>query len=149
MSDARINCERIPLGEPDDYKPCIAKLPSGELLLTTFHQHKRDGDNVMEQTLLFRSPDAGRTWTGPQPLGVRAIIRTETDDGFEFDFAHDRIMLDTKTPVGTPQGGGFGLTVQLDDGKLVTSYSLVAAHRANRRDRLQRIRLGTPLTALS
>ena len=31
------------------------------------------------------------------PLGVRAILGTETDDGFEFDFAHDRIMLDTKT----------------------------------------------------
>ncbi|MDA1052888.1 MAG: hypothetical protein O3C40_20745 [Planctomycetota bacterium] len=57
------------------------------------------------------------------PLGVRAIVGTETDDGFEFDFAHDRIMLDTKTPVGQPQGGGFGPTVQLDDGTLVTSYS--------------------------
>lgn len=62
--------ERIPLGEADDYKPCIAKLPSGELLLTAFHQHKRDGNKVMEQTLLFRSPDGGRTWTGPQPLDL-------------------------------------------------------------------------------
>ena len=33
------------------------------------------------------------------------------------------IMLDTKTPVGTYLGGGFGPTVQLDDVKLVTSYS--------------------------
>ena len=57
------------------------------------------------------------------PLGVRAIIGAETDDGFDFDFAHDRIMLDTKTPVGKPQGGGFGPTVQLDDGTLVTSCS--------------------------
>ena len=24
----------------------------------------------MEQTLLFRSPDGGRTWTGPQPLDL-------------------------------------------------------------------------------
>ncbi|MDA0591235.1 MAG: hypothetical protein O3C17_24910, partial [Planctomycetota bacterium] len=61
------------------------------------------------------------------PLGVRAIIGTETDDGFEFDFSHDRIMLDAKTPIGTPQGGGFGPTVQLDDGKLVTSYSYRSA----------------------
>ncbi|GDY10072.1 hypothetical protein LBMAG52_35580 [Planctomycetia bacterium] len=332
----KLIAERIPLGEADDYKPCIAKLPSGELLLTAFHQHKRDGNKVMEQTLLFRSPDGGRTWTGPQPLGllgrepyltvlkngtvfitghllaqdvrnewgyttgflhrstdggrtwqstrvesehvkpnasnhttrnvlemsdgslllgvdydggggpyfvwrstdggqtwdksqrceprdfksqygffggetwlwqarsgkvwalvrvdsnelpikdrpikagndqadhfilfssadagktfdrirdfgdygemymsllrlhdkrllltftvrdlkpplgVRALIGTETDDGFEFDFAHDRIQLDTKTPVGKPQGGGFGPSVQLDDGTLVTSYS--------------------------
>ena len=62
------SCERISLGQPDDYKPCIARLPSGELLLTAFHQSKRDGGKVMEQTLLFRSTDGGRTWTDPQPL---------------------------------------------------------------------------------
>jgi len=56
------------------------------------------------------------------PLGVRAIIGTETDDGFDFDFEHDRIMLDTKTG-SRFQGSGFGPTVQLDDGTLVTSYS--------------------------
>ena len=329
-------CHRIALGEPDDYKPCIARLPSGELLLTAFHQHKRDGNKVMEQTQLFRSPDGGKTWSqaekldllgrepyltvlkdgtvfitghlladdvrnewgytcgflhrstdggrtwqstrieseeikpkasnhttrnvleladgtlllgvdydgggGPYfvwrssdggqtwdksqkcepkdfksqygffggetwlwqarsgkvwalvrvdsnelpirdrpiqagndqadhfilfsssdgaktfdrirdfgdygemymsllrlqhqrllltftvrdlkpPLGVRAIIGTESEDGFEFDFAHDRLQLDTKTPVGKYQGGGFGPTVQLDDGTMVTSYS--------------------------
>ena len=37
----KLVCERISLGEADDYKPCIAQLPSGELLLTAFHQHKR------------------------------------------------------------------------------------------------------------
>jgi hypothetical protein len=328
--------ERIPLGESDDYKPCIVRLPSGELLLTAFHQHKRDGDKVLEQTLLFRSKDGGRSWSPPEkldllgresyltilkngtifitghllaqdvrnewgyttgflhrstdggrkwqstrieseqikpkasnhtsrnvletldgslllgvdydggggpyfiwrstdggqtwdkrqrceprdflsqygffggetwlwqarsgkvwalarvdsnelpikhgsinaqndqadhfilfssadggktfdrvgdfgdygemymsllrladkrllltftvrelnlPLGVRALIGVEADDGFEFDFHHDRILIDTKTPVGQPQGGGFGPTVQLDDGTLVTSYS--------------------------
>jgi len=281
LTTDKLVSERIPLGEADDYKPCIAQLPSGELLLTAFHQHKRDGNKVLEQTLLFRSPDGGRTWTGPQsldllgrepyltvlrngtvfitghllandvrnewgyttgflhrstdggqtwdktqkceprdfksqygffggetwlwqarsgnvwalvrvdsnelpikdrpikagndqadhfilfssadhgktfdrirdigdygemylsllrlqdkrllltftvrdlkpPLGVRAILGSETDDGFEFDFAHDRIMLDTRTPIGKPQGGGFGPTVQLADGTLVTSYS--------------------------
>ncbi len=336
LSHAAIPCERVALGEPDDYKPCIAKLPDGELILTAFHQHKRDGNRVMEQTLLFRSSDGGKTWStsekpdllgrepyltvlpngtifitghllaqdvrnewgytcgflhrstdrgktwetvrietegikpnasnhstrnvlrladgtlilgvdydgggGPfliwrstdngrtwdktqrcepkdfssqygffggetwlwqsksgkvwalvrvdsnelpirdrpikagndqadhfilfsssdrgrsfdrirdfgdygemymsllrlrdqrllltftvrdlnPPLGVRALIGTETDDGFEFDFAHDRIMLDTRTPIGKYQGGGFGPTVQLDDNTLVTSYS--------------------------
>src|SRR5262245_56937586 len=34
LSADRIECERIALGEPDDYKPCIALLPGGELLLT-------------------------------------------------------------------------------------------------------------------
>ena len=331
-----VACERIPLGEPDDYKPCIARLPSGELLLTAFHQHKKDGERVLEQSLLFRSSDGGKTWSDPRPLyllgrepyltvlkngtvfitghllandvrnewgyttgfvhrsvdggeswqstrvesegvkpgagnhtsrnvlelddgsllvgadydggggpytawrstdggetwdktqatsprdfksiygffggeawlwqarsgkvwalvrvdsnelpikdrpivakhdqvdhfilfssadrgrtfdrigdfgdygemymsllrlkdkrllltftvrdlhpplGVRALFGVETDDGFEFDFAHDRLMLDTKTPVGKFQGGGFGPTVQLADGTLVTSYS--------------------------
>jgi hypothetical protein len=56
------------------------------------------------------------------PLGVRAIPGVETDDGFQFDFAYDRIMLDTKTG-SRYQGGGFGPTVQLDDGTLVTSCS--------------------------
>jgi hypothetical protein len=57
------------------------------------------------------------------PLGVRAIPGVETDDGFEFDFEHDRVMIDTRTPVGKSQGGGFGPTVQLQDETLVTSYS--------------------------
>ncbi len=65
-----IACERIPLGEPDDYKACIARLPDGELLLTTFRQHKREGDKVMEQGLLFRSRDGGKTWSEPEQLDL-------------------------------------------------------------------------------
>jgi len=57
------------------------------------------------------------------PLGLRAVLGTETDDGFEFDFTQDLIMIDTKTPEGLNSGGGFGRTIQLDDGVLVTSYS--------------------------
>ena len=57
------------------------------------------------------------------PLGVRAILGKETANGFEFDFEHDRLMLDVKTPIGKPSGGGFGRSVQLEDGTLVTSYS--------------------------
>ena len=50
-----IECERIAVGKPDDYKPCIASLPSGELLLTAFHQYKKENGKVLEQNLLFRS----------------------------------------------------------------------------------------------
>ena len=66
------------------------------------------------------------------PLGLRAIPGVETEDGFQFDFAHDRVMLDTRTPLrfrnyegaaNPGSGGGFGPTVQLDDGALVSSYS--------------------------
>jgi hypothetical protein len=70
LSDVAIPCERVALGEPDDYKPCIARLPNGELLLTAFHQHKRDGNKVLEQTLLFRSKDGGRTWSAPEKLAL-------------------------------------------------------------------------------
>ena len=57
------------------------------------------------------------------PLGVRAILGRETEDGFDFDFEHDLLMLDTKTPVGMRSGGGFGPTLRLGDGTLITSYT--------------------------
>lgn len=57
------------------------------------------------------------------PLGVRAVLGRETQDGFDFDLKHDQIMIDTKTPVGVSSGGGFGPTVRLADGTLVTSYT--------------------------
>ena len=57
------------------------------------------------------------------PLGVRAVLGKETPDGMAFDFQHDRFMLDVKTPIDKPSGGGFGRTVQLEDGTLVTSTS--------------------------
>ena len=57
------------------------------------------------------------------PLGVHAVFGRETDDGFEFDFEHDRLVLDAQTPINIDSGGGFGPTVQLDDGTLVTAYS--------------------------
>ena len=57
----KLDCERIPLGEPDDYKPCIAQLPDGELLLTAFHQHKRDGTRFWSR----RCCSARRTAAGP------------------------------------------------------------------------------------
>jgi len=111
-----------------------------------------------ERLLLFRSTDSGRNWRmedlgsyygemypallrlddgrllmtftlraavapNVRPLGVRCVVGRETDDGFQFDFRHDRIMLDTKTPDDSISGGGFGPTVQLDDGTLVTAFS--------------------------
>lgn len=57
------------------------------------------------------------------PLGVQAVLGTESDDGFRFDFEHDRLVLDEKTPPERDSGGGFGPTVQLEDGALITAYS--------------------------
>ena len=57
------------------------------------------------------------------PLGVRGALGVESADGFQFDLKQDRIMIDTKTPEGVASGGGFGPTVRLADGTLVTSYT--------------------------
>ena len=57
------------------------------------------------------------------PLGVRALVGTETDDGFEFDSERDVIIIDGQTPPNQPSGGGFGNTIQLDHGGLLTPYS--------------------------
>lgn len=83
-------CQRIVLGEPDDYKPCVAQLPGGELLLSCFHQHKREGNKVLEQTLLFRSKDGGRTWSGPKKLDLlgREPYLTVLRDGTVFLTGH-------------------------------------------------------------
>ena len=62
------------------------------------------------------------------PLGVQAVLGEETTDGFVFDFDHDRLVIDGKTPVDQISGGGFGNTVQLADGGLVTAYSYRGSH---------------------
>jgi hypothetical protein len=58
-----------------------------------------------------------------QPLGVRAVLGEEMDDGFRFEMKHDLMMIDTRTPAGVSSGGGFGPTVRLADGTLVTAYT--------------------------
>lgn len=57
------------------------------------------------------------------PLGVQAVLGRETPAGFQFDFQSDRMVIDRATPVGAISGGGFGNTVQLQDGSLMTAYS--------------------------
>lgn len=85
-----IDCERIAVGEADDYKPSLARLPSGELLLAAFHQDKRPGNKVRERVLLFRSRDGGRSWSGPgQPdLLGREPYLTALPDGTLFLTGH-------------------------------------------------------------
>jgi hypothetical protein len=85
-----IPCQRIPLGEPGDYKPCIARLPDGELLVTAFHQYMKDGGKVLEQTLLFRSADGGNTWSKPEALDLlgREPYLTVIKDGTIFMTGH-------------------------------------------------------------
>ncbi len=61
---ARIPCSRIALGKKGDYKPCIARLPDGELLIVAFDaSHVKIGDGFREDMLLWRSTDEGHTWS--------------------------------------------------------------------------------------
>lgn len=86
----KLTCQCIPLGEADDYKPCIAQLPSGELLLTAFHQHQREDKKVFEQNLLFRSQDGGKTWSASEKLDLlgREPYLTVLKDGTLFITGH-------------------------------------------------------------
>ena len=89
--------------------PALLRLKDGRLLLTF--------------TLRTAVPPNNK------PLGVRCIVGRETDDSFDFDFRHDRIMISAKTPPDSLSGGGFGPTVQLDDGTLLTAYSYAGPGR--------------------
>ena len=90
----------LPLGSVcGEMYPAILRLGEGRLLLTF--------------TVRAQRP----------PLGVHAVLGRETPDGFQFDFKHDHVVIDAKTPVDMKSGGGFGPTVRLQDGTLATAYS--------------------------
>ena len=81
--------ERIPIGIPEDYKPCIARLPGGELLLVAFHA-PRQGGVPEEYAFLYRSGDGGRTWSRRRRLEVlgREPYLSVTSDGTIFVSTH-------------------------------------------------------------
>ncbi len=89
-----------PRGDFGDYGqmyPRVIKLRSSRLLMT-----------YTQRDLFF-------------PLGLRA--RLGGDDGETWNFDHDQIVLEGRTPWGMRSGGGFGNTVELQDGRLVSCYS--------------------------
>jgi BNR repeat-like domain len=57
------------------------------------------------------------------PLGLQAVLGVEQASGFSLNFATDRLLLDEVAPAGDGHGGGFGNTVRLPGGQLVTAYS--------------------------
>ena len=87
------------LGTYGEMYPSIIKLQDGRLLLTY----------------------TVRNWN--PSLGVRAVPGYEDDDGLQFDLERDRVVIEARTPAGVASGGGFGNTVQLADGMLVTPYT--------------------------
>ena len=56
-------------------------------------------------------------------LGVQAVLGTVTSTSYALNFNGDVVLLDTQTPANQASGGGFGNTVQVADGTLVTAYS--------------------------
>lgn len=82
--------ERTPFGVPDDYKPCVVHLGAGELLAVAFHQHRLEGKALREDMLLFRSKDAGHTWSDAEPLGLlgREPYFSQLQDGTLFLTTH-------------------------------------------------------------
>ncbi|HTI51278.1 MAG TPA: sialidase family protein [Planctomycetaceae bacterium] len=87
---AKIPVERSAIGVDDDYKPCVVRLTSGELLVVAFHQHKLEGKQVREDMLMFRSTDNGKTWSDavtPDLLG-REPYFSQLEDGTLFLTVH-------------------------------------------------------------
>ena len=69
IGKTQLDSERVPIGIPEDYKPCIARLPGGELLLVAFHA-PRKGGVPEEYAFLYRSEDGGRNWSRRRRLEV-------------------------------------------------------------------------------
>ena len=60
--------------------------------------------------------------TDGHALGLRAIV--SGDNGETWDFKHDRLIVDDQNqPPGRSSGGGYGNTVQVANGSLVSVYS--------------------------
>jgi hypothetical protein len=66
------------------------------------------------------------------PLGVQAVLGVERPSGFSLNFATDRLILDETAAPGEPRGAGFGNTVRLPGGQLLTAYSYQGASGATR-----------------
>ena len=110
------------------------------------------GDDEIDRTLVSKSTDGGMTWGDfvdcsgygqhyarvtrladgrrlmtftqraiNEPLGLRVLL--SYDDGRTWDFDSDHVILDENTPSGYTSGGGYGNTIQLPDGSLISCYS--------------------------
>ena len=90
-------------GDYGQHYPRVLKLRDGRLLMT-FTQR-------------------GMTY----PLGLRGMI--SYDDGENWEFDADQLVIEGFSPWGGDSGGGFGNTVQLTDGTLVSCYSYTEASR--------------------
>ncbi len=83
-----------------------------------------DVPGVTEKSWTHASRNVLELQDGTLILGVSAgRVRDRKTGRFCFDFKSDRLVLDEKTPTDKPSGGGFGNTVQLPGGQLVSAYT--------------------------
>ena len=82
---SRIPAQRMPVGRDDDYKPSLALLPDGELVMVAF---RKTGDvqagTHHEVTKLWRSGNTGRSWSEAvvlEDVVGRENFLTVTSDG--------------------------------------------------------------------
>ena len=110
-----------PRGDFGDYGqmyPRVIKLRNGRLLMT-----------YTQRDLFY-------------PLGLRAHLGG--DDGETWNLDRDQIVIEGLTPWGMASGGGFGNTVELDDGQLVSCYSYLGPDAG---PRVEVVRWGMPTSA--
>ena len=127
-------------------------LPSPMAFMNDGRRDLGKGNDNNDRTMWTRSTDGGRTWSQVSdfsdygqmyprvirlhdgrllmtltqravfdPLGLRAIV--SYDDGETWGVHDDHLIIEAFTPWGLASGGGFGNTVQLADGTLVSCYS--------------------------
>ena len=85
LDSAEIAATRVPLGIPNDYKPFVTRLKSGDLLVVAFCFGPIEGvDGYAERAVFWRSHDGGKTW-GPREerldIQGREFGLTTLDDG--------------------------------------------------------------------
>jgi hypothetical protein len=64
---AQLSAQRVPVGVSGDYKPDLALLPDGTLLLVMFQPQNNSNGTYQENVILYRSLDGGQTW-GPREV---------------------------------------------------------------------------------
>jgi len=77
--------------------------------------------------------------SGIPPLGLRAVL--SADGGDTFAFQNDVLILDENTEPGWPSGGGFGNTLQLPNGLLISCYSYATSPETDPHSEVVRWRL--------
>ncbi len=77
-------------------------------------------------------------------LGLRAVL--SWDDGVTWDFERDRFIISDKTGTDQWSGGGYGNTIQLADGALISVHSWRARvdEQGNQQTHVEAVRWALP-----